>query len=176
MLNTNISLYNPPSELPTLPIAPDAAIATRRACMQDVPRLYTMINHYAARDDMLPRSLDYLYNRLREFYVAEAGGEVIGCAGLKIIWENLAEVVSVVVHPDVQGRAVGRTLVETLFVEAVELGITTIYTFTLQPVFFSRLGFREVPRLSMPHKIWQECNMCPKQHRCDEITMMREVS
>lgn len=176
MLNTNVSLYRPPSELPDLPIAPNAAITTRSARMQDVPRLYTMINHYAARDDMLPRPLDYLYNRLREFHVAEASGEVIGCAGLKVIWENLAEVVSVVVHPNVQGRSVGRMLVETLFVEARKLGINTIYTFTLQPVFFSRLGFREVPRLSMPHKIWQECNMCPKQHRCDETTMLREVS
>jgi amino-acid N-acetyltransferase len=143
--------------------------------MSDVARLYELINFYAARGDMLPKTLDQLYNRVRDFQVAEAAGEVVGCAALKITWQDLAEIVSVAIHPDFQGRGLGRRLVEPLFEEARSLGIPTVFVLTLQVGFFSRLGFREMPRLGLPHKIWQDCAACFKQERCDEVAMVREV-
>lgn len=175
MTNTSIALYNPPASLPRLNAAPDAAVAIRRARVGDVPRLYEIISYYAARGDMLPKTLDQLYNRVRSFNVAEADGAVIGCAALHITWRDLAEVVSVAVHPDFQGKGVGQRLVLPLFDEARELGIPTIFTLTLQAGFFSRLGFREVPKLRLPHKIWQDCKTCFKQDRCDEVAMIRDV-
>jgi amino-acid N-acetyltransferase len=167
--------YSPPVELPTLTIAPDAVVQIRHARVEDVPRLYELINYYAARGDMLPKTLDQLYNRVREFVVAEASGEVVGCAALKIMWHDLAEIISVTVHPAVQGRGLGRQVIEPLLVEARSLGIPTLFVLTLQVSFFSRMGFREVPRLRLPHKIWQDCTACFKQDRCDEIAMVREV-
>lgn len=170
-----IALYNPPALLPRLTVTPDTAPVVRRARVADVPRLYEMINYYAALGDMLPKTLDQLYNGVRSFNVAEAGGEVVGCAALKITWRDLAEVVSLCVHPDFQGQGLGRKLVEPLFGEARGLGIPTIFTLTLQVAFFSRLGFREVPKLHLPHKIWQDCKSCFKQDRCDETAMIRSV-
>ncbi len=175
MKQAPIALYSPPAELPHLNVTPHAAVQIRRARVGDVPRLYEIINYYAARGDMLPKTLDQLYNRIRSFNVAEAEGEVIGCAALHITWRDLAEVVSVAVHPDFQGRGVGKRLVLPLFTEAQELGIPTLFTLTLQVGFFSGLGFREVPRLRLPHKIWQDCKTCFKQDRCDEVAMVREV-
>jgi amino-acid N-acetyltransferase len=162
-------------ELPTLTIASNAALHIRHARVEDVPRLYELINYYAARGDMLPKTLDQLYNRVREFVVAEAEGEVVGCAALKIMWRDLAEIISVTVHPAMQGRGLGRRVIEPLFAEARELGIPTLFVLTLQVSFFSRMGFREVPRLGLPHKIWQDCTACFKQDRCDEVAMVREV-
>lgn len=169
------AFYNPPVALPRLTVLRDTAVVVRRARVGDVPRLYELISFYAARGDMLPKTLDQLYNRMREFHVAEAGGEVVGCAALKITWHDLAEVVSVAVHPDFQGSGLGRRLVEPLIDEARELGIPTLFTLTLQVGFFSRLGFREVPKLRLPHKIWQDCAACFKQDRCDEVAMVREL-
>jgi amino-acid N-acetyltransferase len=169
-------MYQPPVVLPRLHAGPEAAVEVRRARVGDVPRLYEIINYYAARGDMLPKTMDQLYNRVRNFNVAEADGEVVGCAALHITWADLAEVVSVSVHPDFQGRGLGRLLVEPLFDEARALGIPTLFTLTLQVGFFSRLGFREVPKLRLPHKIWQDCTTCFKQDRCDEIAMVRSVS
>jgi N-acetylglutamate synthase (EC 2.3.1.1) len=97
-------LYQPPVQLPRLNAHPNAAVIVRRARVGDVPRLYEIINYYAARGDMLPKTMDQLYNRVRNFNVAEADGEVVGCAALHITWADLAEVVSVAVHPDFQGR------------------------------------------------------------------------
>lgn len=168
-------MYQPPVVLPRLHARPDAAVAVRRARVGDVPRLYEIINFYAGRGDMLPKTMDQLYNRVRNFNVAEADGEVVGCAALHITWADLAEVVSVAVHPDFQGRRLGLLLVEPLFDEARDLGIPTLFTLTLAVGFFSRLGFREVPKLRLPHKIWQDCTTCFKQDRCDEIAMVRSV-
>jgi amino-acid N-acetyltransferase len=169
------TLYSPPVSLPRLQVRADAAVQIRRARVGDVPRLYEIINYYAARGDMLPKTMDQLYNRVRSINVAEAGGEVVGCAALHITWADLAEVVSVAVHPDFQGSGLGRRLIEPLFDEARALGIPTLFTLTLQMGFFSRLGFREVPKLHLPHKIWQDCKTCFKQDRCDEIAMVREL-
>jgi amino-acid N-acetyltransferase len=168
-------LYQPPVLLPRLNARPDAAVTVRRARVGDVPRLYEIINYYSARGDMLPKTMDQLYNRVRNFNVAEADGEVVGCAALHITWADLAEVVSVAVHPDFQGRGLGRKLIEPLYDEAHALGINNLFTLTLQVGFFRRLGFREVPKLRLPHKIWQDCTTCFKQDRCDEIAMVREL-
>jgi amino-acid N-acetyltransferase len=176
MDNLAQSLYYPPVELPRLRVAPDAPASIRRGRVGDAPRLYEMINFYAARGDMLPRPLDYLYNRIREFHVVEAGGEVVGGAALKIIWHNLAEIMSMAVHPDFHGRSLGRRLVESLVQECRDLGIDTICTLTLRPGFFSRLGFREVPKTHLNHKIWQDCDNCSKRDCCDEVPMIRLIS
>jgi len=174
MANPSISLYTPPVGLPKLAVTPDNAVIIRRARVEDVPRLYDLINYYATQGDMLPKTMDHLYNRVREFNVAEARSEVVGCAALKVIWYDLAEVISVAVHPDFQGYGLGRDLVKPLFDEARKLGIPVVYTLTMQVGFFSKLGFREVPRLHLPHKIWQDCIACFKQDRCDEVAMLRE--
>lgn len=175
MKSTPIAIYTPPAELPKLTVSPDAAVTIRRARVSDVNRLYEMISYYSERGDMLPKTLDQLYHRIRDFNVAEADGEVIGCAALKITWRDLAEVVSVAVHPDFHGRGVGKRLVTPLFDEARTLGIPSLFTLTLQAGFFSNLGFREIPKLRLPHKIWQDCATCFKQDRCDEIAMIRSV-
>ena len=175
MPTATVALYAPPTALPTLRAAPGAAVSIRRARVGDVQRLYELISYYAARGDMLPKALDTLYHRVRDFNVAEADGEVVGCAALKITWRDLAEVVSVAVHPDFHGRGVGKRLVQPLIDEARELGIPSLFTLTLQVGFFSALGFRETPKLRLPHKIWQDCVTCFKQDRCDETAMVREV-
>jgi amino-acid N-acetyltransferase len=170
-----LSLYRPPVDLPRLIARPDAEVTIRRARVGDIPRLYEIINYYAATGDMLPKTMDQLYNRVRSFNVAEADNEVVGCAALHITWADLAEVVSVAVHPDFQKLGLGRRLIVPLFDEARLLGIPTLFTLTLQPIFFSKLGFREVPKFKLPHKIWQDCKTCFKQDRCDEIAMIRSV-
>lgn len=175
MQNVSVALYQPPATLTQLFVSPQTDAVVRRAHVSDVPRLYELINYYAAQGDMLPKTMDQLYNRIREFYVADVEGEVVGCAGLKITWQDLAEVVSVAVHPEFQGCGLGQRLVESLFVEAQEMSVASLFTLTLQVGFFSRLGFREVPRLHLPHKIWQDCSGCFKQDRCDEVAMVRSV-
>jgi amino-acid N-acetyltransferase len=37
------------------------------------------------------------------------------------------------------------------------------------------MGFVEVPKSTMPQKVWGECMDCPKFPDCDEIAMILEL-
>ncbi len=152
------------------------AVHFRRASVEDVEAMASLINGYAAEGLMLPKTLAQLYNNVRDFVVAEVEGEVVGCGGLKVTWRDLAEVVSLAVAPAYQGRGVGRQLVEPLIIEAQSLRIPTVFALTYQVPFFTKLGFATVPKNSLSQKVWQDCVICPKQSCCDEIAMIRVLN
>jgi len=123
---------------------------------------------------MLRRPLMMLYESVRDFTVAiDDAGEVVGVAGLHIMWRDLAEIRSLAVRPGFTGKGVGRGLVESLLGEARGLGLKRVFALTYQPVFFGKCGFEVVPKESLPQKVWKECIYCDKFHNCDEIAMVR---
>jgi amino-acid N-acetyltransferase len=150
-------------------------VRIRGAVIADVPLMTAIINGYAADGIMLPRSQHQVYQALRDFAVAEAGGEVIGCGALHIVWADLAEVRSLAVRPEWKGRGVGRQLVEHLLDEARGLGLPTVFALTYQEAFFHKMGFEVVAHERLPHKIWGDCLNCPKYPNCDEIAMMLDL-
>lgn len=161
-----IALHMPPQ--PTLTGEP----VVRRAYVGDVDQIAALINGYAAQGLMLPKTHAQLYNHLRDFIVAEVNGQVIGCAGLKITWRDLAEIVSLAVAPTAQGRGLGRRLCEPLIEDARALGIPTVFALTYQVPFFAKLGFEIVPKTTLSQKVWQDCQFCSKQDCCDEVAMI----
>jgi amino-acid N-acetyltransferase len=144
----------------------------RKARIKDVPQIQKLINLYAARDEMLPRSLNEIYENLRDYFVFELEGRVIGCGALHIDWEDLAEIKSVAVHPETQRRGIGRAIVEKCVEEAKELGLKRLFALTYKPQFFVRLGFSDVDKNSLPHKVWSECINCPKFPDCEESAVI----
>jgi amino-acid N-acetyltransferase len=144
----------------------------RKARIKDVSQIQKLINLYAARDEMLPRSLNEIYENLRDYFVFELEGRVIGCGALHIDWEDLAEIKSVAVHPDNQQRGIGRAIVEKCIEEAKELGLKRVFALTYKPQFFARLGFSDVDKNDLPHKVWSECINCPKFPDCEESAVI----
>ncbi|MEW8977707.1 MAG: N-acetyltransferase [Symbiobacterium sp.] len=146
----------------------------RKAVMADIPAVHEIINGYAAQGLMLRRPLLMLYESVRDFTVAvDDDGQVVGVAGLHIMWEDLAEIRSLAVRPGLTGKGVGRGLVEHLLEEARTLGLKRIFALTYQPGFFKKYGFQEVAKDRLPQKVWKECIYCDKFHNCDEIAMIR---
>jgi amino-acid N-acetyltransferase len=126
---------------------------------------------------MLPRSLSSIYENLRDYFVCEnEEGEVIGSAAIHIMWEDLAEVRSLAVREGQMGRGIGTKLVEACISEAIVLGITRVFALTYRPDFFRRLGFREVDKSELPHKIWSDCLKCAKFPDCDEVALVADFS
>ncbi len=162
----HIALHMPPR-----PSAAGAPII-RRAHVDDVEQIASLINSYAAQGLMLPKTETQLYNNLRDFIVADVDGSIVGCAGLKITWRDLAEIVSLAVAPEWQGRGLGRRLCEPLIEDARALGIPTVFALTYQVEFFAKFGFEIVPKTTLSQKVWQDCQFCPKQECCDEIAMI----
>lgn len=146
-------------------------ITFRKAKMTDVENLHQLINDFAAKGYMLPRSRNTLYEALREFVVIEDEGNLVGIGALHIIWEDLAEIRALAVKENYQRRGVGAQLIDRLLKEAVELEIYQVFALTYQVEFFRKCGFAEMNKDKMPHKIWKECIDCPKFPKCDEVAM-----
>ncbi|MHB1131443.1 MAG: N-acetyltransferase [Chloroflexota bacterium] len=146
----------------------------RRARIQDVVVMHRLINELADAGDMLPRALSDIYENLRDYHVAETEDQVIACCALHICWENLAEVRSLAVQAPNRRRGLGRALVNHALNEAVALGLHQVFTLTLKPEFFEKVGFRRVEMTTLPRKVWGECFHCPKFPDCDEVALVWE--
>ena len=150
-------------------------INLRKARIGDVPQIHTLVNSFATQGEMLGRSRSELYEGLRDFFVVEQDGMVLGCSALHINWEDLAEVRSLAVAPELQGKGMGKTLVNACIEEARSLGIARIYALTYRPEFFEGIGFSRVPKESLPHKVWGDCLKCPQFPNCDEDAVILEL-
>lgn len=144
--------------------------------MADVKAIQRLVAEYARKGDMLPRSLSEIYENLRDYFVCEDGGEVIGSAAIHIMWEDLAEVRSLAVRDGRMRRGVGTQLVEACISEAIVLGIARVFALTYKPEFFERLGFHRVDKAELPQKIWTDCLKCAKFPDCDEIALVADFS
>jgi amino-acid N-acetyltransferase len=148
---------------------------TRPATVRDVPAIAALITEFAQRGKMLFRSHAELYEAIRDFVVAEEGGEIVGTGALEIVWADLAEVRSLAVNPRHHGKGVGRALVHAVVEEARRLDIQRVFALTYEQLFFEKLGFHVVDKSALPSKVWSVCIKCPKRDGCDEIAMVRTL-
>lgn len=148
----------------------------RPARLGDIPAMATVIAGFAERKLMLPRPHSELYENVRDFIVAEAEpGGICGCTALHIDTDRIAEIKALAVAESVQGRGVGRGLVEAAIGAARELGLERVFCLTYQVDFFAKLGFTKVDRARLPDKVWGECIRCHRFLDCDEVAMWRGV-
>jgi amino-acid N-acetyltransferase len=135
--------------------SPAGPLVVRGARTADARTVKQLIDHYAGRV-LLEKELVTLYESVQEFVVAESGGAVVGCGALHVLWEDLAEIRTVAVHPDVLGRGVGHALVDTLVKRARDLGLARVFVLTFETAFFARHGFREIDGTPVPHDVYAE--------------------
>ena len=149
----------------------------RPARVEDAATICGIINYYAERGRMLHRSLESVYEALREFLVAEdESGKVAGCVAVDVYWSDLAEVKSLAVAPDRRGGGIGTALVGAAIRDSRRLGLGRLFALTYEKEFFTRHGFRTVRREKLPEKVWRECMACPKSDACDEIAMVLDLA
>ena len=149
----------------------------RPAKTADAQAICDLVNYYAERGLMLHRSLESVYDSLREFHVAEdAGGRLVGCVAVDVFWADLAEVKSLVVATDSRGAGVGPALLQAAIEDARALGVRRLFALTYETAFFEKRGFAVIDRDTLPEKVWRECLSCPKADACDEVAMMLHLS
>ena len=147
----------------------------RKAKIEDIKQIQGLINHFAKLDLMLPRSLNELYENIRDFWVAEENRKIVGSAALHISWDDLAEIKSVAVAKNRQARGIGRELILACLDEAKQLGAKKIFVLTYKPDYFKKFGFKRVATRNLPHKIWAECINCCKFPDCQEIALLKNL-
>jgi amino-acid N-acetyltransferase len=146
---------------------------TREAILPDAQRIHELICAYSGDGTLLPRSFAEICENVRDFVVLEDGRQIVGCGALHLYGTHLAEIRSITVDPDHQGRGGGERLVQALLTEAEHHHVACICLFTRKPDFFALMGFSVAQRDDLPDKIHKDCCVCPRFDRCDEVAMVR---
>jgi len=157
---------------------PEAQMASpmvRPAAIGDVQTIHHLLELYAAKGNLLPRTMSELYRHLRDFFVIELDGNVVACGALEIFTEALGEVRSLVVDEAHEGRGLGRLLVNRITDEARAIGLRRLMALTYVPAFFHKLGFQTVDKDTLPEKVWGVCVTCYKFNQCDETAVLKEL-
>jgi argininosuccinate lyase/amino-acid N-acetyltransferase len=147
----------------------------RQARADDLDAIEWLVEHWAKHGENLPRSREDIMKAILDFGVAVVDGKVVGCAALWIYTPQLAEIRSLGVHPDHQGKGVGQGLVRYFLQLAGQLRIPKVFVLTRAPKFFEKAGFRQVSVNSLPEKVLKDCAGCPKREQCDEIALVHDV-
>lgn len=144
----------------------------RRARLSDVSRMIPLLEEYARQAEILPRNQDDLYRSIREWVVVEIDNKIVGMGSLLIMWQDLAEIRSLVIDPNYHGQRLGRHIVEMLLDDAEQMGLKRVFALTRKPGFFMKLGFKLTRIEQLPRKVKQDCVFCPKFHVCDEVALI----
>jgi amino-acid N-acetyltransferase len=145
--------------------------------LADGPQIAELVSPYVSQGELLPRPLDDIYESIREWWVIEEGdGQIVACGSLLIMWADLAEVRSLAVRPDQQGKGLGRQIVTKLLEDARALGIPRIFALTRQVAFFEKLGFSVTTWDALPRKVWKDCMYCFKFPTCDETAVVLDLA
>jgi amino-acid N-acetyltransferase len=148
----------------------------RKARLTDVRAIQSLVNQYADSGQMLPRTLNELYENLRDFHVYEENDALVGVCALHVSWDGLAEIRSLAVRRNRVKQGIGAALVRQCLAEAVSLQVARVFVLTYQEGFFRKLGFADVDKKELPHKIWTDCLNCIKFPNCDESALIISIS
>ena len=148
----------------------------RKANINDARHIYSLINYGAKKGKVLERSLNYIYEHLRDFWVCVEGKRIVACCALGIVgWQDLGEVKSLVVAKEFCHRGIGKKIVKRCVGEAKKMGIKKVFALTFIPGFFKTLGFKTVARTKLPHKIWSDCINCVHFPDCKEEAVIFDI-
>ena len=153
-------------------------ITVRPATLGDAERIFALID--LNRDQLVPRSIGNIVENIDRFVIAETDGTMAGCAAYQIhpeigeVRAATVEIQSVAVKSALRRRGVGRLLVGAIVAKARVFGPREMVVLTFAPEFFHSLGFVEIPKTKVMHKLYTGCINCTKHtdpFTCPEIAM-----
>jgi amino-acid N-acetyltransferase len=148
-------------------------VNVRRARTADVAAIRDLVDTYAPDRRLLSKATVVLYEDVQEFRVAEVDGQVIGCGALHVMWEDLAEVRTVAVHPGHHGRGVGSALLTALLDGARDLGVRRVFCLTFETEFFGRHGFHVADEVLVDARVASELMQSPDEGVAEFLDLAR---
>lgn len=154
----------------------------RTAKLSDAEKIFALI--HLNRDQLVPRSMGNIVENIDRFLVAVSGSDIIGCATYQIHPEigdaeaATVEIQSVAVRAPYRRNGIGKSLIEAVIAKVAPVKPKEFIVLTFAPEFFTSLGFVEIPKTKVMHKLYTGCINCTKHKNpftCPEIAMVRTV-
>jgi len=157
--------------------SPAQMLNIRKAEEKDIPAIYQLLEHYAKQQIVLSRNQEDIKYYLANFVVAESTSGILGCAAVRDFGNELLEVRSLAVTPEMVGKGTGKAMVQEIIrLLKEQRSRFRLFALTYQTKFFMNLGFHRVDKHMFPEKIWSDCVKCPKKDRCDEDALLFEYN
>jgi len=145
----------------------------KKPTLTDIDAMQDIVKDEIANGTILYRSDDEIATNIRSYTVVYTDDTIVGYGALHIHTKSLAEIRSLVISKEYRGKGIGGKLVKELLKEAKNLNVKDIFTLTYQKEFFERLGFKEIPKESLPEqKIWADCIKCKHFPICNEVSLI----
>ncbi|MDP9408059.1 MAG: amino-acid N-acetyltransferase [Actinomycetota bacterium] len=153
-------------------------VAVRPARTGDVPAVRDLVDLFTPDRRLMGKATVTLYEDVQEFLVAvrvrdgvESG--IVGCGALHVLWADLAEVRTLAVAPEVQGRGVGHRLLDGLLDRARRLGVSRVFCLTFETAFFSRHGFVPATEVLVDAGVQHELLQSPDEGVAEFLDLAR---
>jgi len=142
----------------------------------DVEDIYQLLLPSVDSEVILPRSQENIRQYLANFLVARTERSLAGTVALRDFDDGLHEIRSLAVASEYAGQGLGSRLVEKAVAMACQRQGKMVFTLTMRPNLFLRLGFKIVANDYFPQKVWADCRLCPKREHCNEITLCKAIA
>lgn len=161
----------------------NTSIPVRPAEFNDAASISALIKKHP--EELLQRPIGDIVQNIDRFLVATSGEELIGTVSWQILPEigipdkPSVEIKSLAVADTFRGQGIGRALVTTAISHIRTLHPRQIIALTFAPGFFAALGFHEIPKTDLMHKIYAGCINCVKYDSpftCPEKAMVLELN
>ncbi len=142
----------------------------------DIRAIANLVDDYARRGLVLPRSIESIRATLGDWMVGRDGDHLLACGSLLRYAPHLAEVRSLAVRPEAKGQGWGKALLHALIGHAQCQRIPTLFALTRSPALFQGVGFAVSDKAFFPEKVWRDCQLCPIQAHCDETAVVMQLT
>jgi amino-acid N-acetyltransferase len=133
-----------------------AEVVVRRARTPDVRAIRSLVEPMSVSRRIVEKHAVAYYEAVHEFRVAEVDRKVVGCGALHVMWEDLAEVRTVAVRPELKGRGLGSAVLRELLQDARDLGVQRVFCLTFETAFFGRHGFQPIEGQAVEPQVYAE--------------------
>ena len=161
---------------------PKAQWKIRPAGFGDAKDIFALVKEHP--EELLPRPISDIVQNIDRFLVCEADGNLAGTVSWQILPEigvprhPSVELKSLAVAAQYRNSGIGKALVQEAVRRVMEFHPSQIMALTFTPAFFEKMGFRQVPKETLMHKIYLGCINCSKYDSpltCPEIAMVMET-
>ena len=162
----------------------EASYSIRPAEFKDAEPIFRLIKSFP--EELIPRAISDIVQNIDRCIVAEIEDEVVGTLSWQVLPEigsaseqHVVEIKSVAVCPEHMHKGIGRALVAAGVERTRPLHMSQIIVLTFTPDFFRTLGFKEISKETLMHKIYMGCINCTKYDSpftCPEVAMALDVS